>query len=152
MDPRTEKMLAERQQKEAAVPPHLRRPLRALNGATTWVKTHTLAAKVGTAALAVVFFAAYAVFVSLPAQRRDRMQIDARAAEHLKTETTAGQVATADCLSKAQAEADARWTAACKAKREGAGCTLPWRQTGALEREESEARNSCLMQVPPNTR
>ena len=145
MDPRTEKMLAERQQKAAAVPPLLRKPLGAVNGATTWMKTHGRAAKFGAAALAAAVLAAYSFFVSIPEQRRDRLQLDARAAEALKTETTARHTAVADCLSKAQAEADARWTAACKVRREGAGCTLPWRQSGDLEREESNARNACLV-------
>ena len=144
VDPRTAKLLAEREQKAAAVPPSLRRPLGALNGAKAWAKTHTREAKVGAAALAVVLLAAYYVFVTIPSQRLDRMEEAAHAAEKIKVDTTARQVAMTDCLSKAETEATARWTAACKARREGAGCTLSERQTDTLAREESEARNSCL--------
>ena len=50
-----------------------------------------------------------------------------------------------DCLSKAQADADARWTAACKARRQGANCPLPEAQADAFDRAESAARNACLI-------
>ena len=147
LDPRTAKLLAEREQRAAAAPPPPRGPLNALNAlnaAGTWAKTHTVAAKFGAAALAVVLLAAYYVLVTIPSQRLDRAEEAARAAEKIKVETTERQVAMTDCLSKAEAEATARWTAACKARREGAGCTLSSHQTDALDREESLARNSCL--------
>ena len=144
VDPRTAKLLAEREQRAAAAPPPARGPLVALNGAGTWAKKHTLAAKIGAAVLAAVVLVAYYVFVTMPEQRLDRMELDSRAAEKIKTDTTARQVAMTDCLSKAEAEATARWTAACKARREGPSCTLSSQQTDALGRQESEARNSCL--------
>lgn len=144
MDPRTAKLLAEREQRAAAAPPRVGRALGALNGAGTWAKRHTLAAKVGAAVLAAVVLTAYYVFVTMPSQRLDRMEEAAVTAEKVKSETTARQVAMTECLSKAETEATTRWTAACKARREGAGCTLSAQQTDALDREESVARNSCL--------
>lgn len=152
MDPRTEKMLAERGQKAASAPPPPKSPLRALNDAKAWIKVHGLAAKVGAAAAVIVLIAAHYVFVTLPAQREERMQLEARAAEHFKAETVASQVATDDCLSKAAAEADARWNAACKARRESAGCALPASLAEELQRQESQARNSCLMRSSLGTR
>jgi hypothetical protein len=80
----------------------------------------------------------------MPADRQDRMQMDARAAENLKAATSEHHVAVSDCLSKAQTDADARWTAACKTRREGANCPLPQQQAQAFERDERDARNACL--------
>jgi hypothetical protein len=152
MDPRTEKMLAERGQKAASAPPTLKSPLRALNEVRTWTKAHGLAAKLGAGAIVVVLIAAHYVFVTMPAQRVERLQMEARAAERLKSETAASQVATDDCLSKASAEADARWNAACKTRRERAGCALPASLADELQRDESQARNACLMRSSLGTR
>lgn len=146
MDPRTEKMLAERAQKVAATPPVLRGPSRAVEGAVRWAKAHTKEAGLLAGAGAAVLFVGYYVFVTLPAERSDRMQLEARAAETIKAETTANHGAVVDCLSKVKTDADARWAAACKAKREGANCPLPEAQARAFERDESQARNACLMQ------
>ena len=145
MDPRTEKMLAERAQKMAATPPLLRGTVGALDAATHRVKKNTTAAKIWAAAVIVLLFAAYYVFVTMPADRQDRKQLDAHAAESLKAATTERQVAVSDCLSKAQTDADARWAAACKTRREGANCPLPEQQAQAFERDERETRNSCLL-------
>jgi hypothetical protein len=144
VDPRTAKLLAEREQRAAAAPPRARGPVAGLNSARTWARTHTVAAKVGAAALAVVLLAAYYVLVTIPSQRLDRAEEAARTAEKVKSETTSRQTAVTECLSKAETEATARWTSACKARRERAGCTLSAQQTDALDREESLARNSCL--------
>jgi hypothetical protein len=146
MDPRTEKMLAERAQKMAATPPVLRGPSRAIDQGKRWARAHTNEAKLLAGVTAAVLFGAYYLFVTLPAQQSDRMQLEARAAETIKAETTANHGAVVDCLSKAQAEADARWTAACKAKREGPNCPLPEKQADAFNHDESAARNACLTQ------
>lgn len=145
MDPRTEKMLTERAQKAAAIPPLLRGPVRALDDAKVWVKVNGTLAKIGAGVAAILVFAAYYVFVALPAQRFDQRQIDARAADRLRSDVAAGQIAADECLSKAQAEADARWNAACKTRRERAGCALPARLTENLQQQESQARNACLI-------
>ena len=145
MDPRTEKMLAERAQKMAAIPPPLRRPVSAVNDARRWAKTNTPAMKILAGVVAAVLVGAYYLFVSLPAERLDQEQIKARAAENLKAETNARQDKVLDCLTTVQTEADARWNAACKALHEGEKCPLPERQAQAFERDESDARNSCLI-------
>lgn len=145
MDPRTERMLAEREQK-AAVPPLLKRPSRAINEARAWVKAHGLAAKLGAAAAFVVLIAAYYLLVTMPGHRLERLEMEARAAERVRSQTAANQVAMDDCLSKAAAEAEARWSAACTSRRERSGCSLPAPLTDELQRAESQARNSCLMQ------
>jgi len=131
MDPRTEKMLAERAERNAAPPAPRRGPL-------TSIKL------LAGAGLAVVF-AVYYLTVALPAQRADQLQMEARAAERLKAATSSRQVSVADCLTKAQADAEAQWTAACKARKQGANCPLPEAQGEDLDRAGSAARNACLL-------
>jgi len=145
MDPRTEKMLAEHAQRTAATPAPLRGPLAAALDTRRWVKTHTNAARLIAGAAAAALFGGYYLIVTLPAQRADRMQLQARAVETVKAETTLNHTAVSECLSKAQSDADARWNAACKARRQGPNCPLPERQAETFERDESNARNACLL-------
>lgn len=145
MDPRTEKMLAENAQRVAATPAPLRGPLRVLGDARRWARTHATATKLLAGAVMAVLFAVYYLGVTVPAQRADRLQMDARAAERLKAATASRQDSVAECLSKAQTEADARWTAACKARRQGANCPLPEAQADAFDHAETAARNACLL-------
>jgi hypothetical protein len=137
MDPRTEKMLTERAQKGA--------PARAVGDVSAWMKAHGLVMKIGAAVTVIILIAAHYILVAKPAERSLQLQIDARAAERIKTATAARQVAMDDCLSKAKEEADARWNAACKARGERGGCALAARQTEDLQQKEGQARNSCLM-------
>lgn len=145
MDPRTEKMLAERAERKAAAPAPSRGPLGSVDDARKWVKTNPAATKLLGGAAAAVVFVAYYLIVALPAQRADRVEIQTRAAEAVKTETTSKHTAVSDCLANVQAEADAQWAAACKAKREGPNCPLPERQADAFQRAETAARNACLI-------
>ena len=145
MDPRTEKMLAERAERIAATPAPLRGPLNAAHDTRRWVKTHAGTAKLLAGVIVAVLFLAYYFLVTLPAQRADRLQLEARAAANLKADVTSRQVSVSDCLSKAQADADARWNDACKKRRQGANCPLPEQQANAFERAESDARNACLI-------
>ena len=145
MDPRTEQMLAERAQKTAATPAPLRGPLRSLHDARHWVKTHPRRTKFVAGAFGAVLIAASYLIVVLPAQRADRLEMESRAADRLKTETTSRQATVSACLTKAKIDADARWAAACKTRREGADCPLPERQADAFQRDERTARNACLL-------
>lgn len=145
MDPRTERLLAEREQKAAAIPPFLRKPVRAAGDIKFRLKSHGFAVKAGAAAAVVVMSAAYFFFVVKPAGRFEASQMAARAAERIKTETSARQIAMDDCLAKAAAESEARWKAACSARRERAGCALTARVNQDLQRKETEGRNACLM-------
>lgn len=134
MDPRTEKMLAERAEAAKVAPtpaPQRRSP-----------KTKT---KLLAVAGAAVFFVAYHLIVTLPAHRADRLEMEARAAQSLKTNTAARQDSVSECLTKAKDEADAQWTTACKARRQGPNCPLPERQATAFEQAERESRNACLL-------
>jgi hypothetical protein len=145
MDPRTEKFLAEREQKAAAIPPILRGPVRAAGDLKFRLKPHGFVVKAAAVAALVVMCAAYYVFVATPAGRFEASQLAARAAERIKTDTSARQIAMDDCLAKAAAESEARWKAACNARRERAGCALTARVNQDLQRKETEGRNTCLM-------
>jgi hypothetical protein len=145
MDPRTEKMLAERAERMAATPPPLRGSLQTFDGARFWVKTHANTARLLAGGILAVLFAAYYLSVALPAQRADQARMETRAAERLKTDTASHHATVADCLSKAQIDADQRWTAACKARRQGPNCPLPEEQADAFDRAETAGRNACLI-------
>jgi hypothetical protein len=145
MDPRTEQLLAERARKTAAIPPFLRGAFRALNDFKVWVDANRRTAMYGAVAGVIVMFAGYYWLVALPAQRFELEAMKAAAAARLGSETVARQQAVDDCLSKAKSEADERWNAACKARRERTGCALSARQTSDLQRKESDARNACLV-------
>ena len=130
MDPRTEKMLAERGSKPAAPSTPPRRPLNS---------------KLLAGAVVAVLFTAYYFAVALPAQRADRLDMEARVAASVKADVASKHTSVADCLAKAQADAEAQWTAACKARKEGPNCPLPARQADAFDNAESAARNACLI-------
>ena len=144
MDPRTEKMLTENAQKVAATPAPLRGPMGAWNDARRW-KLHARETKLLAGAAVAVLFAVYYLAVALPAQRADRLEEKSRAADKLSAATTSRQVSVSECLTKAQSDADARWAAACKARRQGAVCPLPKEQADAFDRDERNARNACLL-------
>lgn len=145
MDPRTEKLLAERAQKIAATPAPLRGPIRVLESAQFWAKAHVREAKILAGALVAVLVGAYYLGVALPAQRAERLETEAYAAAKLRDKTTSRQTSMSECLTKAETEANDRWTAACKARREGPNCPLPEKQAEDFDRTERTARNACLM-------
>ena len=145
MDPRTEKLLADRAQKAALLPPPLRPVARTASDLKFRLKGYGVLIKVGAAAAVIALLAAYHVFITRPAERLAQSQLDARTAARIRTDSASRQLAMDDCLSKAAADAEAEWKAACKAHHERAGCALPARQNQELQRKEGEARNSCLM-------
>ena len=145
MDPRTERMLAEREQKVALIPMPLRGLVRALFDLGPWLKAHRRGAAVASTAAVIALVVAYNLLVAKPAERSVQLQMDARSAERVKTETETRQVALNECLSKAEAEAKAKWNATCRARGERAGCALTARLTEDLDEKAGQARNSCLM-------
>lgn len=145
MDPRTEKLLAERERKVASTPPLLRGVVRVLNDLTAWVKTHGLVVKLGSGAAVIGMLLAYNLLVAKPAERFEQQRMDASSAERVRTETAARQIGLTECLSKAEAEAKAKWNATCRARGERAGCALTARLTEELDEKAGQARNSCLM-------
>ena len=145
MDPRTEKLLAENAQKMASIPAPLRGTVRARNSATRWFKRNPTQAKVSVAAGVVLLLAGHFFLVQLPAQRNEQTQFNARAADRLKAETVQRQTTTDECLARVKEEADAKWAAACKARREKPGCALASHQVDEMDAQEAQARNACLL-------
>jgi hypothetical protein len=137
MDPRTEKMLADRQEREASAKPAKRGP--------TPGRGRGVAAGLAGAAVLVAVLGSYHVLVTRPAQAREEAEVATRAAERLKAEAGARQVETDNCLATAEAESVARWNAVCKQNRRQNDCTLSGDLTDQLEQQASQARNACLL-------
>jgi hypothetical protein len=145
VDPRTERMLADREEKAAATPPLLRGTVRAVGDLKFRAKGHGSAVKAGVAFVAVVMFAGYYLLIARPAAQFEASQLSAHEADRIRNDVAARPMAMEECLSKAAADAEARWKAACKARRERAGCALTARENQALRQKESEERNTCLL-------
>ena len=145
MDPRTAKMLADRAQADASVPPPLRSIVRVRNNARAWVKASRVRAIGVSIAATVAVIVGYVTMMVLPAAERDRLADQARAVERLTSEAEARQAALEACLSKAQTESEARWASACEARRERPGCALPARVVEDQRQRESQARSACLI-------
>jgi hypothetical protein len=140
MDPRTEKMLADRAELEASAKP-------ARRGSPS-----ARAAGLTGAAVLVVVLGAYHVLVTRPAQARAEAEVDMRAAERLRAEIVARQVETDNCLATAEAESGARWNAVCKQNRRQNDCALSGDLTDQLEQQASHARNACLLRASKSGR
>jgi hypothetical protein len=138
-------MLAEREQQEASTPPLLRGPVRAAGDLKFRAKGHGFAVKAAAAVVAIVMVAGYYVLVARPAARFEASQLSAHEADRIRNDVAARPIAMDECLSKAAAAAELRWKAACKARRERAGCALTARENQELRQKESEERNVCLL-------
>jgi len=138
-------MLAEREQKAASLPAALRGPISAVDDLKFRAKGHGSTVKAGVAVVALVLLAAYYFLIARPAARFEASQLSAHEAARIRNDVSARPVAMDECLSKAAAAAEARWKAACKTRRERAGCALTARENQALQQKESEERNVCLL-------
>ena len=145
MDPRTERMLAEREQKAASMPPLVRGSVRAVDDLKFRAKGYGSTVKAGAIAALVAMVAAYYVLIARPAARFEASQLSAHEADRIRNDVAARPIAMDECLSKAAAAAESRWKAACKARRERAGCALSARENQELRQKETDERNVCLM-------
>ena len=107
--------------------------------------------KAGAAVVAMVLLAGYYFLVARPAARFEASQLSAHEADRIRNDVAARPIAMDECLSKAAAAAEVRWKAACKARRERAGCALTARENQELRQKESEERNVCLMKFSVTT-
>jgi len=146
MDPRTVRMLAEHEQAAASAPPPPTGAARIGREIAAWIRAHKRAAAGLAIVLSGAMFLAYYELVSVPAQAREKAEIETRAVAQLKVENAARQVSLDTCLSTAKAQADARWNNQCRVRRRSAGCALPPAVADRLELEEGRARNVCLIQ------
>jgi hypothetical protein len=143
MDPRTERMLAERRAAEAAGAsgPRTQR----LTKATTWLTGYWRLALGATTIVLFAVMVGHYLLVTLPARERDRLLAEQRdagqqhAIQHLE-----GGVALETCLADADAAYAASWDAACKTLRRAAECALPAPQAEPLDAARRQARESCV--------
>ena len=149
MDPRTEKLLAERQAAVASAPPPPKGVARIQKGIRTWVSKNPLPARMTAGVAIVMFLAAYVVLFAVPMQQREHEEAQAQNLERLKVATAARQTALDACLTKAKTDTDTQWNKQCKVRRMKDGCALPSQLADRLERGEKQARNACLLQTTP---
>ena len=127
------------------MPSVLRGPARAVGDLKFRAKGQGSTVKAGAILAVVALIAAYYVLIARPAARFEASQLSAHEADRIRNDVAARPIAMDECLSKAAAAADLRWKAACKARRERAGCALTARENQELRQKESEERNGCLL-------
>ena len=142
MDPRTERMLADRRAAaaaEASVRP-LAQAARRLTG--YW--------RTGFAAATIVVFAmlvGHYVLVTLPARQRDRqLAVQRQVGEQQAAVVLTGGDALESCLSAADATYATSWDAACAALKRSAGCALPSERAQPIESARRHTRETCVKQ------
>src|SRR5689334_20632319 len=126
MDPRTEKMLAERRQAAANSSP-LGLRLRAYRAATEkWLRAHWALASVGSVLLVTIFAGGRYLFVTKPALERERdAREQAQARQQMEMEYDVKQASLEQCLSATDTERASLWEAACRTRHWKSGCSLP---------------------------
>jgi hypothetical protein len=144
MDPRTAELLAENQRK-AAAHPRLSKLVRRIDAARALWKSHWLIASIGGLTALIIFSWGYQVVIARPAEMRARAEAEARAVAKMKVVSTTRSAALDECLTKAKAEADAKWNAVCRKRGQRGNCALPAWQTESLQREDQTERNGCLL-------
>jgi hypothetical protein len=143
VDPRTEKMLAERRQEaesKAARP----RAAAAVEDTTAWLTRNRIALAIGAAAVIAAVAFAWHLLVTLPALERERTALDAQTRQQIEVDLTAKEERLDACLTAAEADYMAQWDSACKARRAKRGCALLKDVVAAQERRRTDARNDCL--------
>jgi hypothetical protein len=143
MDPRTERMLAERQAAQdalAAMPRAQRLRMRA----TTLVSRHRRPL-IAVGAGVFVLVLGYVTLVTLPARANDRRLAELRESSRLQAEERISRGEKLDvCLADAQALYVANWDASCKAMRRGQDCRLPSDEAQVHESRLLQMREDCF--------
>ena len=140
MDPRTERMLAER--RAAPTSPPGRRLAR---GAAGWVSGYW---RTVCAIVTIVIFAilvGHYLLVTLPARDRDRQLVVQRdmGQQQAAQELTSG-AALETCLAEADATYESNWDASCGALKRAARCALPADRAQPLETARRQTREACV--------
>jgi len=143
MDPRTERLLAERQAAQDALAA-LPRAQRIRAQAAAFVSRHRRLLIAGVAVLFAVVLGRF-VLVTLPARANDRRLADLRESGRLQAEErlTRGEQLDA-CLTEAQALYVANWDASCKTLRRAQDCRLPSDQAQVHESRLMQMREDCF--------
>jgi hypothetical protein len=144
MDPRTMKMLEERRKAAAEAPPPAPKDLN--TQVSAWLQKNRSTVGAATAVLIVGILTVQYLFVTAPARKQEKQQYQAQAQEQASR-------AMEDGLQTCLANADAAYTAdidkACKAKREGANCSLPRVTAEQIDQKRLDARIDCIKGYTP---
>jgi hypothetical protein len=144
MDPRTIKMLEERRKAAAEAPPP--KPKDFKTQATEWLEKNRTSVGAGTAVLIVGILAVQYVFVTAPARKQEQLEQQALVQEET---TRAMEEGLQACLEKADTAYAADIDKACKAKREGANCSLPRITAEQIDQKRLDARIDCIKGYTP---
>lgn len=145
MDPRTAELLEQNRRKVAPTPAP--KPHGAGANARAWFAKYRLVASLTLGLSVLLFGGAYRAYIAKPAEMRAKTESESRAVEKMKSENATRTAAMEDCLSAAEADARARWNAACRERGQRAGCALPAAPADRLQQAEGTARNACLLRL-----
>ena len=152
MDPRTEKMLAERRQPAAASGPLGVRLPAFLNPLEKWLRAHWALASIGSVVLVAAIVGGHHLFVTRPALEREREALEqARAREQMALEFDVKQASLETCLSATETDRTSTWEAACRARHWKSGCSLPRDIVEQHQRAYTDRRNDCLRRFSLNS-
>lgn len=143
MDPRTEKMLAERRQ-EAEARAARPRGAATIEDTKGWLARNRLAMTIAASAVVAVLALARHLLVTVPARERELATAQMQAQQQTESDAVAKQEALDVCLTTAQADYTAVWDGACKARKARTGCALPKDVVADQERRRVAAHNDCL--------
>ena len=147
MDPRTERMLAERRAEQQAAGPtpagvgRLRAAL-----AAGLPKGWRVVSAVGVM-LAIGSFAGHYLLVTLPAREQARqLTVLRETGRQQGMDDLARGEGLETCLAEAQSAYATGWDASCRTLRRRAGCPLPSEQAQSHEAQLRQAREACVRQ------
>ena len=144
MDPRTIKMLEERRAAgaEAATKP----PPDFNTKATAWVQKNRKPVGTASAALVGVLLVGQYMLVTAPAHRQERQVAQAQADGEAARAVEEG---LQTCMANAEAAHAEEIDKVCKAKKEGANCSLPRWTAEQIDQKRLDARIDCIKGYTP---
>lgn len=144
MDPRTIKMLEERR---AAAAEAASKPKPDFSTkATAWVQKNRKQVGTASAVLAGILLVGQYMLVTAPARRQEQQVAQAQADGEA---ARAVEVGLHTCLANADAAHTADIDKACKAKKEGANCSLPRTTAEQIDQKRLDARIDCIKGFAP---
>jgi hypothetical protein len=143
VDPRTEKMLAERRQ-EAELKAARPRVAATIQDTSAWFTRNWWLLGIGLTVVVGAIAFAWHLLVTVPAQDREKAAMETQARQQIEADLTVRQDALDTCLTKVDGDYTALWDGACKAHRAKSGCALPKDVVADQERRRTNARNDCL--------
>jgi hypothetical protein len=144
MDPRTIKMLEDRR---AAGADAATKPQPDFNAkATAWVQKNRKPVGTASAALVGILLVGQYMLVTAPARRQERQVAQAQADGEAARAVEEG---LQTCMANAEAAHAAEIDKVCKAKKEGANCSLPRWTAEQIDQKRLDARIDCIKGYTP---